>query len=296
MPKEPGKGPVFGTPAEFADTYRQLRAGPPSARKAHPKLRDVLSLMDVFEALRQAADKADAERLLKTHKLLGDLAAGKQDGRGLAQLRTYPVLACLADETGSVEVGGRGYDVLTPDGAQQVLRMLPTSDPIDDSGAGSAASTPSYEFVTIPPEEWTTSLPCGPWTVLPGYPTHFFDARVGGRVVLVQLWKGTCPNYLGMGPGGVGAEVGLYNRDINLPTTYWWPDYQHKKIIEFTLFNPVTTAPFFSAPTTVPIWWAHKWMAVSSYDRYVRDQQNLVPAATEQYVLRCRIDGVPFEW
>ena len=131
---------------------------------------------------------------------------------------------------------------------------------------------------------------------LRGYPTKFFDLAIGGRTVLVQLWKGSCPDYLGHGAGGVGAEVGLYNRDAWLPKTFWWPDYQHKKTMSFTLVNPKTNAQFFSASSSVPIWWLHKWMKFPSYDQYVIDQNRNVPASTADYILRYSIQGRSFSW
>lgn len=309
MDKEPGKtpmggppdvgGPAFPSAGELAEAYRTLRRSSPAARKSIPRLRDATSLFDVFEALRQAASQSESDRLLHKHALLADLASGKQATRRLLHVRNNPALACLADPTGKVRVDRASYDVLSEDGARQLLRLINDPELPDDggTGGGTTGGGTSYAFTQLPPEDWAQLLPCGPWTVLPGYPTHFFDARIGGRVVLVQLWKGSCPDYfLGNGAGGVGAEVGLYNRDAFQPTSFWWPDAAHRKIVEFTLFNPVTTAPFFSAPTSVPIWWSHKWMKFDSYDRYVRDQQGRVPASTEQYVLRCRIDGSPFEW
>ncbi len=202
-----------------------------------------------------------------------------------------------ADVEGRLHVGDQEIDVLDESAMQMMMLPRPEPEPGEPGTGGSGGTTTStYIFTQLPPEEWVQGLPCGPWTVLPGYPTHFFDATIGGRVVRVQLWKGSCPDYLGQGAGGVGAEVGIYNRDGWFPDIFWWPDFQHEKLIDFTLINPVTAAPFFSASSPVPIWWSHKWMKFPSYDQYRSDQHNNVPASTEQYILRCHIDGRLFEW
>ena len=62
------------------------------------------------------------------------------------------------------------------------------------------------------------------------------------------------------------------------------------------MINPVTAGVFFTDDNPGPIWWAHKWMKYPSYDQYKIDQNNRVPASTEQYILRYQIDGRSFEW
>src|SRR5215213_2054910 len=288
--------PVFKDARELAETFDALRKAPPSKKKEITKGKSASTLADLFDNLRQAKSKEESDRLIKQHKLLSDLVKGKQEARRLIHIKLNPSLADISDDEGRVLVGDREFDVLKEDDTRELMRMMPEPLPDDDGGGGGGGSgggASTYSFTENPPEEWVTGLPCGPWVVLPGYPTHFFDANVGGRTVLVQLWKGSCPDYTFSFSGGVGAEVGLYNRDAWLPQLFWWPDHEHKKTLEFTLFNPVTTAPFFSGSGSKPIWWLHKWMTFSSYDQYVRDQQNRVPAKTEEYVLRFRIDGIP---
>lgn len=290
--------PVFKSAGELAATLDALKKTSPSKQKDITKGKTSMTLADLFESLRRAKGKQESDRLIQENKLLADLAAGKP-ARRLIHLKLNPALAHISDKDGRVQVGDRVFDILAERDTQDLMMMMPLPEPDPDpGGGGSGGSTSSYVFTDAPPEELVEWLPCGPWTVLPGYPTHFFDAKIGGRVVILQMWKGSCPDYLGWtgSPGGVGAEVGIYNRDSSQPHLLWWPDNQHEKLIDFTLFNPVTTQVFFSASSSAPIWWLHKWMKFPSYDQYVKDQQNRVPATTEEYVLRFRIDGKQFEW
>lgn len=280
---------------ELRQVFKALTAGKSALakRKSHPRLAATTSVYDILEQLRKAKNKKDFERLAERHEAFFEMVGDHKRAAGLAHLKSNPVLACIAGETGEVAVGGEVYSVFEQEQAQTLNRMMTTPDLEPEPLPG---GTTGYVFTELPPEWMVESLPCGPWTVLPGYPTRFFDTSIGGRTVLVQLWKGSCPDYLGHGAGGVGAEVGLYNRDAWLPDTFWWPDHQHKKMIEFTLFNPKTNAQLFSARSTVPIWWSHKWMKFPSYDQYVKDQNGNVPASTEAYVLRYKIDGRSFSW
>lgn len=288
--------PVFKDAKELAETFEELKnASAPEKNKVRRR-KASLTLFDVFENLRQATSREESDRIVKKHKLLSDLVAGKETRR-LIHVKLNPSLVDISDEDGRVQVGDRVFDVLDEGETRELMRMMPQPEP-EPGGGGSTGGTTGYVFTEAPPEDLVIALPCGPWTVLPGYPTQFFDATIGGRTVLVQLWKGSCPDYLGWAgsPGGVGAEVGLYNRHPWFPDLFWWPDAEHEKVIEFTLINPVTSAPFFSASSPGPIWWSHKWMKFQSYDQYVRDQHNNVPAKPEQYSLRSRIDGTSFEW
>src|SRR5439155_316397 len=58
------------------------------------------------------------------------------------------------------------------------------------------------------------AFPCFAELWWPDYSTSFFDDVIDGHPVVIQLWKGWCPKFLGSKkfPGGVGAEVGVYHR------------------------------------------------------------------------------------
>jgi hypothetical protein len=296
--------PVFKNVEELANTFDALRQAPPSRKKDVTKGKATRTFFDLFDNLRQAKSKEEFDRLLKKSKLLSDLTQGKKDARGLINIKLNPSLGHITDDEGHVQVGGREFDVLNEDDARELMRMMP--EPVPDFGDGDGGSgggtPPAYIFTENPPEDWVIFLPCGPWTVLPGYPTNYLPLSLPGDFgdlpLVVQLWKGSCPDFFGWAesPGGVGAEVGLYVRDPWMPHLMWWPLYLYKQMIEFTLINPVTGVPFFSASSPNPIWWSHKWMKFPSYDQYVRDQQHKVPSRTEDYILRYRIGAMEFQW
>lgn len=293
--------PVFKNTEELTEVLNTLSKTSAKKRKDLPKLKDTMSLFDLFQELREAKSKEEFDSLVKHNKLLSDLIEGKVDTRRFINIKTNPLLAAVSDAEGRLHLGDQQIDVLAENGG---LELMALPQPIPEDGEpgtgprppGGGTTSSRYIFTELPPEDWVQGLPCGPWVWLPGYPTHFFDTNIGGRTVLVQLWKGWCPDYLGQGAGGVGAEVGIYNRDGWFPGAFWWPDYQHEKRIEFTLINPVTAGVFFTDDNPGPIWWAHKWMKFPSYDQYKIDQNNRVPASTEQYILRYQIDGRSFEW
>jgi hypothetical protein len=152
-------------------------------------------------------------------------------------------------------------------------------------------------------ESWKqlcSALPCFAAIQWPDYDTKWFDAVINEQPVVIQLWKGYCPRFLGgLGhfPGGVGAEVGVYHRipgkiaptslPPGLPPNWvaaymaaistanldlWWPFPELKTTVEFTLTNPVTNQTFFSAGPEGPTYWLTKWMEDASYSKYQVDQ------------------------
>ncbi len=66
-------------------------------------------------------------------------------------------------------------------------------------------------------DEWNTmceSFPCFADMYFPGYATTCRDTTIKGKHVVIQLWKGACPELLQISsfPGGIGGEVGIYER------------------------------------------------------------------------------------
>jgi hypothetical protein len=171
-----------------------------------------------------------------------------------------------------------------------------------------------------------TAFPCFALLQWPGYSTQVVDTidgqpiTINGQPVVIQLWKGTCKKFLGgllNFPGGIGAEVGVYHRVPGrarptvqslsfLPAPLaafivatiatltddqlWWAFPELNTQIEFTLTNPVTNEPFFTAgPETT--YWLNKWMDDDSYEKYQGDQRNQTPASPTDYLLDYRING-----
>lgn len=139
-------------------------------------------------------------------------------------------------------------------------------------------------------------LPCSLALQWPGYSTAIVEDVIDGNSVVIQLWKGWCPKFLGpvvqVFPGGVGGEVGIYRRipgkvrPASLPflpsslealildslasaadEDLWWPFPELATRVEFTLHNPVSGEVFFNAGPQSSFWLA-KWMDDASYKAY----------------------------
>lgn len=166
-----------------------------------------------------------------------------------------------------------------------------------------------YSYVSVS-KSWADlcqNLPCFRALSWPGYATRVDEVTINGQAVVIQLWKGWCPKFLGeipgaLGganfPGGVGAEVGIYRRiprkakPTSLPflprpieklvinlieslsaNELWWPAPELNPQIQFRLINPVTKKIFFEgAPPVTNQYWLCKWMNDSSYSKYQADQ------------------------
>jgi hypothetical protein len=132
----------------------------------------------------------------------------------------------------------------------------------------------SYDETSESWKQMCSSLPCFAAIQWPDYATKVVEDTINGQPVVIQLWKGWCPKFLGLQkfPGGTGAEVGVYRRipgkvrPTSLPflppavatfilntiaglsdNDLWWPFPELNAQIEYTLTNPVTNQTFFSA-------------------------------------------------
>lgn len=173
-------------------------------------------------------------------------------------------------------------------------------------------------------------LPCFAALHWPDYDTHVLGDVIDGEPMVIQLWKGWCPRFLGLPsfPGGIGAEVGVYRRMPGRPLpqapsflppplralvgkafatlpadSFWWPVTDREFDIEFRLTNPVTGNLFFASGNR-RTWWRNKWMFEDSYARYKQTQGRKwpvlpvwfpgnarVPAAATGYRLDYSING-----
>jgi len=171
-------------------------------------------------------------------------------------------------------------------------------------------------------DDWKTAcsvLPSFAAVHWPGYATAVVEDTIGGQPVVIQLWKGRCQRFFGLNdfPGGIGAEVAVYQRmpgralPTELPalssrmeglllsflpelgTDLWWPVPKSMQI-DFELINPKTKTTFFKAgPETT--YWMNKWMRPDSYRRYETKNKPL-PFLTEDYQLNYRINGKSYIW
>jgi hypothetical protein len=158
--------------------------------------------------------------------------------------------------------------------------LLWASDTVQDF------NSPTFQYVDSPgyrydetSENWKqlcTAFPCFAQLQWPGYDTQVVDTingqplTIAGQPAVIQLWKGTCQNFLGSSsfPGGIGAEVGVYHRmpgrarpsletlSSFLPNALaaliikgiadltddqlWWAFPELNTELEFTLTSPVT--------------------------------------------------------
>lgn len=181
-------------------------------------------------------------------------------------------------------------------------------------------------------EEWKEAcsvLPCFKQIAWPDYSTVVIEDHINGKPVVIQLWKGWCQQFLGMEsfPGGIGGEVGIYERvagrgfPVEKPDflphpvwnflkaasklsdgDFWWP-VAEKNEIEFDFINPINnTVMFHAGPEKT--YWMNKWMDPDSYEKYRREQgkkwswlpdwfpQNSpIPVFADQYLLDYKING-----
>jgi hypothetical protein len=178
------------------------------------------------------------------------------------------------------------------------------------------ASGYQYDETSESWKQTCTAFPCFAALQWPGYSTLVVDGEViDGQPIVIQLWKGTCQKLFKGLPGGIGAEVGVYRRmpgrarPTSLPflpravasailqaisrlsdDELWWPFPELGTMIEFTLTNPSTGEPFFSAGPELT-YWQNKWMDSGSYAQYGEDQQGQIPSSPTGYVLNYRING-----
>jgi hypothetical protein len=146
------------------------------------------------------------------------------------------------------------------------------------------------------------------------------EDRIGGRDIVIQLWKGWCPQFLGLAnfPGGVGGEVGIYKRMPGKPfpsqpseftsaawlaframafdQDLWWPAPELNTMISWDFINPITKEVFFHAPgaglrADRPTYWCNRWMETQSYNRYKAANANKVPSMAWDYQMKYTING-----
>lgn len=139
-------------------------------------------------------------------------------------------------------------------------------------------------------------LPCFAALHWPDYPTKVIDDTINGKPRVIQLWKGWYPQLTDELPGGIGGEVGIYERvpgrtlpkskpdgipsaiwdflvvtiKTKVVTDLWWPVSDQNEI-EFNFINPVTNKVAFPAGPE-KTYWVNKWMNIGSYEQYKKAQ------------------------
>jgi hypothetical protein len=152
-----------------------------------------------------------------------------------------------------------------------------------------------YRYVETSPElkAAVSGLPCFAAIHWPDYATKVVEDTIDGKPVVIQLWKGWCQQTFSspVFPGGIGGEVGIYERVEGrgfpaskpdfVPEAMWhflheaskhagddfWFPVAEKNEIEFDFINPVTdTKVFHAGPQKT--YWLTKWMDNESYEDY----------------------------
>jgi hypothetical protein len=188
-----------------------------------------------------------------------------------------------------------------------------------------------YKYVETSPElkQAASALPCFAALHWPDYSTEVIEDTINGKPVVIQLWKGWCQQFLSSPsfPGGVGAEVGIYERVTgkgfpsakpdSIPDAmwnvmralskrangdFWWPVAELNEI-ECDFINPVTNTKVFHAGPQ-KTYWLTKWMDTDSYDEYQKSQgkkwswlpawfpkNSRTPTLAANYTLEYKING-----
>jgi hypothetical protein len=76
---------------------------------------------------------------------------------------------------------------------------------------------------------------------------------------------------------------------------FWWPFPELGAQLEFTLVNPLTGEPVFSAGPETSYWLA-RWMSLGSYARYALRNPGRVPLLVDNYTLEYSINGRQGRW
>lgn len=188
-----------------------------------------------------------------------------------------------------------------------------------------------YKFVETSVEwkQLCSVLPCFKQVEWPDYSTAVIEDTINGKPIVIQLWKGWCQQFLGDEnfPGGIGGEVGIYERvkGKGFPLTrpdflplpiwtflheasklagddFWWPVAELNEI-EFNFINPITNKTMFHAGPE-KTYWMNKWMNTHSYQQYKQTQErkwpslpswfptnSQTPVFAAHYVLEYKING-----
>lgn len=188
-----------------------------------------------------------------------------------------------------------------------------------------------YKYVETSDDlkEAAAALPCFKALAWPDYATEIVEDTINGKPVVIQLWKGWCQQFLSSPnfPGGVGGEVGIYERVTGkgFPAErpdwcpaplflflqqksklangdFWWP-VAEKNEVEFEFINPVNNTVAFRADLQ-KTYWRNKWMDNESYEQYEKDQgkkwswlpswipgNTRTPVLAVNYVLQYKING-----
>ena len=226
----------------------------------------------------------------------------------------HPGASAILQDDGNFVVYDSGNHPLWATNTVQNFNS-PTIEYTDARGYGMNETSESWK-------QLCSALPCFAGLHWPGYATLVFEETINGEPVVIQLWKGLCPNIFLTSalPGGVGAEVGVYRRvpgrirptsipflPSNVASSFlaqisslsdnelWWPAPDLNAELEWLLINPVNNQVFMH-PNAEHGYWMPAWMDELSYARYLVDAGGKVPSDPEDYVMEFRVNNKVGTW
>lgn len=267
----------FNSEAELMNTLNEIKTMPES-RNNLEKLQGFHSMLDVFEKI----ESLENETALQKHagaysKFIVISSVTNENGEvnRMINMKVNFLFASLVNTNGEVMVNGLVYNLLKEEDTIRLNSIM-----IDYYSKQNQVN-PQGIYVTIP-DCLPTAVPmyaayCIPIT----YPCIYFKTTIGGRSVIVQVWKGYLPTIWGI-DGGIGAEVGLYyplwwTKDL------WMPDYKHCQNISYNMVLKSTGRVVVSASNYT--WWLNKWLKFE-----------ILPITASSYRLDYTIAGVSRSW
>src|ERR1043166_7651383 len=118
-------------------------------------------------------------------------------------------------------------------------------------------------------KEAAAGLPCFTALQWPDYGTKVFDDTINGKPVVIQLWKGWCQQFLSSPdfPGGIDAEVGIYERVTGKGFPAERPDWCPQALWVFLQQK----SKLANSADLQKTYWRNKWMDNESYRQYKND-------------------------
>ena len=232
---------------------------------------DFVSMMDVvLNSDEIESEEALNEFISEYPKVLVDSDYIDSEGENVTvyNLAVAPQLATLVNPEGLVLVGGTVYNVLDEgefEKLSNVCKNTQTERSVFTVYDGLPTSIPLAHGVTAGPQ----------------YSVKDFTTEINGREVVVQLWKGYCP--LVGGSGGVGAEIGLYNK-VNFSKKIWMPDFKHCVNMSYSLIYKKKGTIYLTRSGYT--WWLNGWRIFE-----------LAPSIWgNNYTLKYTINGITRSW
>ena len=234
---------------------------------------EFVSMMDVvLNSDEIESEEALNEFISEYPKVLVDSDYIDSEGENVTvyNLAVAPQLATLVNPEGLVSVGGTVYNVLDDEELIELGAMCE-----DHSASRKIYDIPDCLPTIIPLARGVTA----------GlqYSVTDYTTKINGRSVVVQIWKGYCP-LIGI-TGGVGAEIGLYNK-VKFSNKVWMPDFKHCVNMSYSLIYKKKGTTYLTRSGYT--WWLNGWRVGIG---------EMPPSLLgKDYTLKYTINGVKRSW